>query len=190
MRELVFVPIGDSYTAGTGASLEEAWPAVLAASLRARGMNVRLVNPAMNGWTTKEAISYELPVLRHENATLTSLLIGANDIVQGVNASTYRANVQHLLDEQVKQTKGKVVVLTIPDFTQTAVGAQFGPASRKRSIEFNRILEEEAAKRELPVIDLFSLKNMSVSEDGLHPSAQEYARWAKLVEPVILEFYT
>ncbi|MDO8481200.1 MAG: SGNH/GDSL hydrolase family protein [Nanoarchaeota archaeon] len=186
MKKLTFVPIGDSYTIGTGASAEESWPAVLSEQLRAEGWNVTLRNPAMNGWTTKQAIEYELPVLRHENATFSSLLIGANDIVQGVSAETYRKHVQVLLDELVKQTQGRAVVLTIPDFTRTRVGKQFGDS--KPQIEaFNAVMKEEAEKRDLPIIDLYALKNMSASEDGLHPSAEEYARWAKLVKPVVLE---
>ena len=53
--------------------------------------------------------------------------------------------------------------------------------------------EAEAKKRQLGVVDIYPLsKEMGndrslVAEDGLHPSAKEYAEWEKLIFPAALE---
>ena len=55
------------------------------------------------------------------------------------------------------------------------------------------MIKTEAAKRNLPIVDIFELsKNMGVDEslvaaDGLHPSAKEYAAWEKIIFPVFFK---
>jgi lysophospholipase L1-like esterase len=88
--------------------------------------------------------------------------------------------------------KSKLLLVTIPDFSAAPSGNQY---AGERNISegltrFNNIIKAEASKRNLPVIDIFDLsKEMSkdaslVAEDGLHPSAKEYALWEKKIFPV------
>jgi lysophospholipase L1-like esterase len=65
-----YVAIGDSYSIGEGASLNESWPAVLTRQLNAEGLHVDLVaNPSRTGWTTQQAIDHELPIFVAANQT-------------------------------------------------------------------------------------------------------------------------
>lgn len=189
-----FLPVGDSYTIGEGVEPDRIWPALLAKRLRAAGFAIRLIeNPARTGWTTEDAIERELPVFEAGRPTFSTLLIGVNDWVQGVNAQTFRDRLAFLLDQMltVLPSKDRLLVLTIPDYSVTPSGKRFGdPETNAAGVRsFNAIVREEAAKRRLAVVNLYDLSlgmgtDLSlVAPDGLHPSAKEHALWADDIFP-------
>ncbi len=196
-----YAVIGDSYSYGEGASPNESWPALLTQQLKAQGLDVDLVsNPSVTGWTTKDAIDKELPKFVNSSPNFATLLIGVNDWVQGIDETTFRNRFSFLVDQMlaVLPNKKRLLVVTIPDFGVTPTGPKY---SRGRNIHegilrFNQIVTEEARKRGLEVVDIFSLsKKMGqdkslVAKDGLHPSAKEYAEWEKIIFPVALELLT
>jgi lysophospholipase L1-like esterase len=198
VRVINYLPVGDSYTIGTGASEKEAWPALLVYDLNENKIRVRLLdNPARNGFSTSDLIEEELPVFRKTKPDFVSLQIGVNDWVRGVSVSSFHKNLIYILDELQKelQDKRKLILITIPDFGVTPTGKNY---SRGRDIslgikEFNAIIESEAKKRNLPLVDVFEIskemgKDLSlVAKDGLHPSAKEYAIWEKLILPEALK---
>ena len=193
-----YVAIGDSYTIGEGAKPDEAWPNLLTKHLNERGIKIELLaNPSVTGWTTQNAIERELPVYVEKKPTFATLLIGVNDWVQGVDEKTFRERLVTLMDRMLEllPDKKRLLVITIPDFGVTPTGPRY---SRGRNISdgissFNKIVAEEAKKRDLRVVDIFPLsKQMQndrslVAEDGLHPSAKEYAEWETIILPVALE---
>lgn len=193
-----YLPLGDSYTIGTGVSEKEAWPTLLVNHLNENKVPVRLLdNPARNGFSTSDLIEEELPVFRKTKPDFVSLQIGVNDWVRGVSASSFQKNLRYILDEIEKgfANKKKIILLTIPDFGVTPTGKNY---SRGRDIslgikEFNEIIASEAKKRNLPLVDVFEIskemgKDLSlVAKDGLHPSAKEYAIWEKLILPEALK---
>jgi acyl-CoA thioesterase I len=193
-----YVAIGDSYSIGEGASPSQSWPAVLTRHLNEKRLKVDLVaNPSVTGWTAQQAIDRELPVFIKAKPNFATLLIGVNDWVQGVDEETFRKRIALLVDRMSKVLPGKnrLLVVTIPDFGVTPTGPRY---ARGRNISegltrFNQIIAEEATKRDLRVVDIFELsKKMRddptlVANDGLHPSAKEYAEWEKIIFPVALE---
>ncbi len=196
-----YAVIGDSYSCGEGASPNESWPALLTQQLKAQGLDVDLVsNPSVTGWTTKDAIDKELPKFVNSSPNFATLLIGVNDWVQGIDETTFRNRFSFLVDQMlaVLPNKKRLLVVTIPDFGVTPTGPKY---SRGRNIHegilrFNQIVTEEARKRGLEVVDIFPLsKKMGqdkslFANDGLHPSAKEYAEWEKIIFPVALELLT
>lgn len=193
-----YVALGDSYTIGTGAKETEAWPTLLTKHLKENKINIELIaNPAINGFTTQRLIDYELPILDQSKPTFVTLLIGVNDWVQGIDATTFQNNLIFIIDHiQTQLTdKSKLVLITIPDFGVTPTGANYsaGRDISKGIAAFNLIITSEADKRKLKTIDLFEIsKEMKtnsglIADDGLHPSAKEYAIWEKLIYPVIYE---
>ena len=193
-----YAAIGDSYSIGEGASPGESWPALLARHLSETGIQTELVaNPSKTGWTSQQAIDEELPVFAAARPTFATLLIGVNDWVQGVDATQFRTRVAQLLDAMLKilADKRRLLVVTIPDFSATPKG---GTYARGRDIsqglaEFNKIVTEEAVRRDLRVVDIFPMSKKVrddpslVAPDGLHPSAKEYARWEETIFPVARE---
>ncbi len=189
-----YVAIGDSYTIGEGVATDSTWPALLTKHLNDEGIFIQLVaNPSRSGWTSRDALEREMPIYRASKPEFATVLIGANDWVQGVDAVTFRANFSQLLDEmQLELDNPKnIIVITIPDFSATPSGARFGG---ERNIsqgiaEFNEIITAEAQKRGLKVVDIFPVsqkmkgRDEAVISDGLHPSAQEYEVWEELIYP-------
>ncbi len=190
-----YVALGDSYTICEGAEENESWPVILTKHLNEKNIPVRLVaNPSRTGWTTQNLIDRELPVFDTCRADVVTLLIGVNDWVQGVDVETFRKNLRFILDHvQGKlHDKQNVVLITIPDFGVTPAGKHFGGGRdiSKGLTAFNDVIKTEAAARNLPVVDIFPLSkemgkdNSLVAEDGLHPSAKEYALWEAMIRPV------
>lgn len=196
-KNLVYVPLGDSYTIGTGVTEQERWPNQLELKLRTQGYPYRLlVNPARNGYTTQDLMNEELPVLRNLKPDLVSLQIGVNDWVQGLDEKIFRRRFSAILDAVMAalNKNGRLVVLTIPDFGVTPRGRFYGGG---RNIQegistFNKIIREETEKRQLMLADVFEMsramgKNPElVAADGLHPSGKEYSRWSDLVYQVLM----
>ena len=193
-----YVAIGDSYSIGEGASPNESWPAVLTRHLVEQGVQMTLVaNPSRTGWTTQQAIDLELPILVKAGPNFATLQIGVNDWVQGADEETFRKRFVLLVDRmlEVIKDKNRLLVVTIPDFGVTPAGPKY---ARGRNISegiaaFNKIINQEAERRGLRVVDVFPLsKKMRgdptlVAADGLHPSAKEYAEWEKIIFPAALE---
>lgn len=190
-----YIALGDSYTICEGATEAESWPVILATHLNEENIPVKLVaNPSRTGWTTQNLIDRELPVFDTCKADVVTLLIGVNDWVQGVDVETFRQNLRFILDHvQARlENKNNVVLITIPDFGVTPAGKHYsgGRDISKGLTVFNDVIKAEAAARNLPVVDIFPLsKEMGkdsslVAEDGLHPSAKEYALWETIILPV------
>ncbi|PBQ32269.1 lysophospholipase [Sphingobacteriaceae bacterium] len=194
---ITYLPLGDSYTIGTGASKDEAWPALLAEHLNANKIRCKLLaNPARNGFTTQDLIAIELPQVKQLNPDFVTLLIGVNDWVQGVSKASFTKNLVFILDEVERQIpdRKKLLLVTIPDFGVTRTGKNY---SGGRNIsdgisEFNTVIKEEGRKRHLTVVDIFEISkkmgsdNSLVAGDGLHPSAKEYAVWETIIFPEAL----
>lgn len=189
-----YVALGDSYTICEGASWEESWPFILTEKLNNAGISIELIaNPSRTGWTTEDVIDSELPVFDASAPTFATLLIGVNDWVQGVNEEIFHKNLNQIIEHMEKKVGKKLVLITIPDFSVTPEGPKY---SNGRNISdglsaFNKIIIDEAEKRNLKCVDIFSVSQKMkddpelVAKDNLHPSAKEYAIWENLIYPVV-----
>jgi acyl-CoA thioesterase I len=182
-----FLALGDSFTIGTGTTPDRSFPAELARSWIAAGREVLLRNPAVNGFTTDDLIREELPLVAPFRPTLATLLIGANDIVRGDDEDRYRRQLA-LIHERIRSgaPAARVWALPQPDWSRSPAGSAFGePARIALTIErFNAIAREEGERAGARWIDLFPLmreqaKKEMLAPDGLHPSAEAYAEWAR-----------
>jgi lysophospholipase L1-like esterase len=193
--EIRYAVIGDSYSIGEGATERESWPALLAQRLTKSGRPVALVaNPSRTGWTTADAIEYELPSFRKARPNFATLMLGANDWVQGVEETTFRERMAHLMEEMLRvlPNEKRLLVINIPDFSVTPDGPTY---ARGRDIaagltKFNQVIAEEAKQRRVPTVNIFPLSQKMggdrslVAVDGLHPSTKAYAQWAEFIFPV------
>lgn len=193
-KKIRYVALGDSYTICEGAKTEESWPVLLTDHLNKAGINIELVaNPSRTGWTTQDLIDKELSVCEASRPDFTTLLIGVNDWVQGVDIETFHKNLSFIIDkvQATLNNKHSLILITIPDFGVTRTGAIYsgGRDITKGIEEFNKIIKQEAGKRNLEYIDIFpdtqKMKGSDelVARDGLHPSAKEYAIWETLIYP-------
>jgi lysophospholipase L1-like esterase len=188
--------MGDSYTIGTGTrSRDERWPDQLVRRLGPTPPTLDLVaNIGVNGFTSRDVIDIELPRLEVLRPEFVSLLVGVNDVVQGVPQETFRANAATILDELLgRLTPDRVVVVATPDYTVTPQGSAYGdPRTNAAAIRsLNDVLRGLATARALAYVDIHELSLRAgsdrtlVADDGLHPSGGQYALWVDRIAPVV-----
>ena len=186
-----YVALGDSYTIGTSVSAAERWPDQLASRLP--GIDL-VANLGVNGFTSGDVIDVELPQLPALQPQLLTLLIGVNDVVQGVPEAAYRGNVSDILDALAEAVgAGRVLVVTTPDYTVTPAGADYGdPATQSAAVRRNNAINAElASARGIAVVDIYDLSlraatdRTQVAGDGLHPSGAQYALWVERIAPIV-----
>lgn len=198
---LRWVALGDSYTIGTAVTAAERWPdqvvARLAMEARAAGEPPALElvgNPAVNGFTTRDVIAVELPQLEALRPELCSILIGTNDVIQGIGEAEYRHNLEAILDDLAARVgPSRVFGVTSPDYTVTPAGADYGdPRTRAGELRArNGLFTEVLIAQGMPVVDILDLSvgartdRSLVARDGLHPSGPQYALWADRILPVV-----
>lgn len=187
--ELHYLALGDSYTVGTALGADKSFPPRLAKHLEAAtGKRVGVVNLGVNGYTTDNLIRDELPHLRDARWDVITVLIGVNDYVQGRSEGEYRSSLRRIYDElkQADLPHGRVVAVSIPDFSYTPAGSDFGkPAEIEAGLRrFNLVNQEEADRAGLLFVDIFDVSRSRtgspgwVAGDGLHPGEPQLQAWA------------
>jgi lysophospholipase L1-like esterase len=193
-----YVALGDSYTIGTSVGEKDRWPDQLVARLAGQPPIELVANLGVNGFSSGDLIDYELPKLDALHAEFFTLLIGVNDVVRGVPADSYRANLATIFDELLARLPAnRILVVSTPDYTLTPSGAAFGdPIQQSAAIaEFNGVEKGAAEARGIAFVDISSVANRVpddpalVAGDGLHPSGKQYSGWVDLVAPVVEELF-
>lgn len=193
---LRYVALGDSYTIGTSVGIAERWPDQLVAALGPEPPTIQLVaNLGVNGFTSRDVLDIELPQLAGLDPEFFTLLIGVNDVVQGVPETPFRRTVTTILDDLVARVGAeRIVVVTTPDYTVTPAGGDFGdPAQQAAGIRTNnQIITMLAEARGIVVVDIHDISleaatdRSLVARDGLHPSGAQYARWVERILPAVV----
>lgn len=189
-----YLALGDSFTIGTGIAADRAFPRVLAARWRDRGLEVALTDPAVNGYTTDDLIRDELPFLSRVRPTLVTLLIGANDIVRGWDQARYRSRLARIHEAvRAGAPDAAVHALPQPDWSLSPAAAAYGePGALARTIErANEIAREEAERGGARYLDIFPLmraqaERRMLAPDGLHPSADAHVEWAAAIDGLLI----
>lgn len=200
LAPLRYVALGDSYTIGTATrGAEDRWPNQLverlAAGAGAGGPRLELVaNLGVNGYTSRDVIEAELPRLAAFRPEFATILVGVNDVVQGVPEATYARNVAQILDEMLAAVPAqRILAVGTPDYTVTPQGAAYGdPSIQATGIRRNNaILRDLAEERGIAFVDIRDLSlgaaedRSLVADDGLHPSGAQYALWVNRIAPVV-----
>lgn len=192
---LRYVALGDSYTIGTSVEEADRFPN----QLTGRSVGLELVaNLGVNGYSSAQLIDRELSQLDALDPDFVTVLIGVNDVVRGVPADTYRANMNVILDFLLERLPAsRIVVVSTPDYTRTPQGAAFGdPAQQRAEIaNFNTIARELAESRGIAFVDISRVADQAdrdsslVAVDGLHPSGKQYSAWVTLIAPVVEDLF-
>jgi acyl-CoA thioesterase-1 len=186
-----YVALGDSYTIGTSVEREERFPELL---VRVEPRLELVANLGVDGYTTADLIRDELPALPGLAPEFITVLIGVNDVVQGVPDATYEANLVEIFDVLLAAVPPRrIVALSVPDYTVTPAGADYGDRSARHAaiVETNSIMARQCDQRAVAFVDIFDLSlgaagdRTLVARDGLHPSGAQYARWVDRLAPVV-----
>jgi lysophospholipase L1-like esterase len=153
-----------------------------------------VANLAVNGYTSADVVARELPALGALRPEFISLLVGVNDVVQGVTPERFEANAVTILDDLLRRVApDRVLVVSTPDYTVTPQGAAYGdPVVQATGIRaHNAILQRLAHARGIAWVDVHDLSLRAaadrslVADDGLHPSGAQYALWVDRIRPVV-----
>ncbi|MGB2790403.1 MAG: SGNH/GDSL hydrolase family protein [Dokdonella sp.] len=189
-----FLALGDSYTIGEGVDAQLRWPAQLVARLREEGHFIDAADViATTGWTTDELASALPTAQLRDRYDLVSLLIGVNNQYRGRDPENYRIECAGLIDFAIGKANGRaqrVMVLSIPDWGVTPFAAAQGADAERVAAHidhFNAIARELSIARGTAWIDVTDISRGAgrdmLTNDGLHPSAEQYALWAERVLP-------
>jgi lysophospholipase L1-like esterase len=192
-----FLALGDSYTIGEGVLLKDNFAYQAMQLLRKYG--VEITEPeiiAKTGWTTDElnhAISQQTFLEKYD---FVSLLIGVNNQYRGRSVEEYKIEFETLLKKAIAFAENKsnnVFVFSIPDWGLTPFAKdrdivkiateidQYNAACKNITVENNcHFIDITTAQRE----DAHNAEMLA--SDGLHPSGDEYSKWAKLLVDAIL----
>ena len=200
MNQLRYLALGDSYTIGEGVGERGRWPMQLASALRAEG--VALADPriiATTGWTTDELASAMDAAEPLGEWDFVSLLIGVNDQYRGRDVDDYVGRFAPLLQRAVSlagDRADRVLALSIPDWSVTPFARDSGRDLAQIASEldaYNQAAREICASLGVAFVDITGISREGGGEpdmlvsDGLHPSAEMYARWAEAALPVARE---
>ena len=192
-----YVAIGDSYTIGTSVEPDARFPNQLVGLLAAAGLELDLVaNLGVNGYTSADLMRDELPALENLRPEFVTVLIGVNDVVQGVPAEAYERNVATSLAALLARLPPRrIVAVAIPDYTATPAGADYGDPDDQHDaiVTNNTIMARLSAARGVAFVDIFDISleadddRSLVADDDLHPSGEQYRRWVERIAPVAAE---
>lgn len=158
---------GDSLTAGMGLDPENAFPALIQATLDSLGFEYTVVNSGLSGETTSSGKN-RLDWVLNQSADIFILELGANDGLRGIPLSETKKNLQFIIDgvrEKNPDTKIILAGMQIPP--------NMGPDYTK---EFRNIFPELAEQNEIPLIP-FLLEGVAGDPqlnqaDGIHPTIE------------------
>lgn len=190
---LRYVALGDSYTYGQSVKPRDRWPNQLVRMLGpGSGLNL-VANLAYTGATTSDVMTDELNQMTTYRPNFVSLLIGVNDIVRGISIDVYRHNLRTITRSLLAVVPpNRLLMVTIPDYTLTPAGPTYAVPNASAKVKaFNEVMQEEAQSLGItcvdiaPAADQVATNRSLVADDGLHPSARQYAAWVELIAPSV-----
>ncbi len=197
-KALTYLALGDSYTIGESVPESKNFPHQVVQLLRKEKVTIEEPGViAKTGWTTDELQEQLSRTRLAVPFDFVTLLIGVNNQYRGRSAKEYAQQFEELLQQAIGYAGDKadhVIVLSIPDWGVTPFAKDRDRNKIAKEIDaFNAINEKIAKQYKVHYINItpFTREAASdrtlVADDGLHPSAKDYARWAKLVADVMMK---
>ncbi|MEW6258041.1 MAG: arylesterase [Pseudomonadota bacterium] len=159
------VALGDSLTAGLGLPRSDSFAAKLEAALKARGLNVTVINAGVSGDTTAAGLArLDWSVPRDADAVIVEL--GANDMLRGLSPDIARRNLTEIL---TRLKARHLPVLLAGMRAAPNLGADYARA-------FDAIYPDLAAQFGVPLYPFF-LEGVAGDralnqKDGIHPTSE------------------
>ena len=160
--------LGDSLTAGYGASPSESWPAQLS---HLTGWQVD--NEGVNGDTSAGALQRLSELLANQRYDAVLVGIGGNDMLHGAPIEATRTNLIAIVEAALAHTPYVALIATPAPNAMRAATASLADA---------QFYEEVAAAKKtvlIPGVYADVLSNASLRSDRIHANAQGYASVAQ-----------
>lgn len=188
--------LGDSYTIGEGVMLTENFPYQTIQLLRKSGNLFAAPEIiAKTGWTTDELQVAINQYTFQPVYDFVTLLIGVNNQYRSRSVENYKPEFENLLKQAIVFAGSKrnhVFILSIPDWGVTPFAEGRDRAKISRAIdEYNLACKTISENYGVHYINITEGTREAANNprllagDGLHPSAQEYRRWAEKIASLI-----
>ncbi len=193
-----YLALGDSYTIGEQVAFADNFPNQTVQLLRRSGFNFFAPEIiAKTGWTTDELNEAIEKTTTLETYDIVSLLIGVNNQYRGRSADEFKIEFEQLMQKAIQFADNKpyrVFVLSIPDWGVTPFAAGRDRKQVADEIDtYNYICENSAKEFQTNFINITVSQRANGNEpgflaaDGLHPSGNEYQKWAAKLSYAILK---
>jgi acyl-CoA thioesterase-1 len=180
-KPIKMVVLGDSLSAGLGLSASAAFPVRLQKALKAKGIEVDMINAGVSGDTTsggRDRLDWSVP----EGTETVILELGANDALRGIDPKVTRAALTDIL---TRLQARKIAVLLCGMLAPPNYGADY-------SARFNAIYPDLAKTFQVPLYPFFLEGVASDAKlnqaDGLHPTAEGVDTIVKNILPTVEAF--
>lgn len=193
-----YLALGDSYTIGESELLQKSFPYQTVQLLRKQGYNFSAPEIiAKTGWTTDEL---EEGIKEHKFLSkydFVSLLIGVNNQYRRRDVMLYKMEFEQLLKKALALANDKsshVIVVSIPDYSVTPFAQSKDLDKMAKEVEvFNNVSKAVSIQYKVQYVDVTTSSKESkndpalIAEDGLHPSAKEYKKWAQKISELVAQ---
>jgi len=198
MTNYSYLALGDSYTIGEQVDFAENFPNQTIQILRKAGFAFYAAEIiAKTGWTTDELSNSIENTTTLNNYDIVSLLIGVNNQYRARSATEFKVEFEHLLQKAIQfagNKPGRVFILSIPDWGVTP----FAEGRDRKQVaeeidQYNNVCKNSAAAFKAHFINITTSqradgnKQEFLAPDSLHPSGQEYKKWAAALADEILK---
>ena len=182
-RSLRLLALGDSLTAGYLLAERDAFPAQLEKSLRAKGLDVAVVNAGVSGDTaTAELERLDWALTDDFDGAIVEA--GANDMLRGIDPAITKAALSGIL---AKLKERHIPVLLAGMVAAPGMGRAYEEA-------FNAIYPQVAREFEAPLYPFFLdgvAGNPALQlSDGMHPNQEGVRRMVQGILPFVLKLIT
>lgn len=178
-KQMKIVAFGDSLTAGYGLQTHQSYPAKLEKVLKARGLDVVVVNAGVSGDTSTGGLA-RLDWSIGDDVDLVIVELGANDALRGIDPAQTRKSLTAIID-RLQEKKVKIVLAGM--LAPPNMGEDYG----KR---FQAIFNDLGKRNGVTFYPFFLDGVAAVPElnqaDGMHPVEAGYDEIVKRLVPVIV----
>jgi len=182
--QLRLLVLGDSLSAGYGLAQAQGFQAQLAAALRARGHDVRIIDGAVSGDTSAGGLA-RIDWSLGDGADAAIVELGANDGLRGVDPAVTERNLAAILDALAKR---RIPVLLSGMYALPNLGPDYSAAFRA---VFDRLGQRPGVLYDPFFLDGVAAVPMLNQPDRLHPNAEGVkhivARILPLLEKLLAE---
>lgn len=175
---LVVTMLGDSLTAGYGLNARDAIPARLEMALRAGGLKVKVRPAGVSGDTSADGLARVNFSVRPDT-DLCLVVLGGNDLLQGVEPATMKANLDGILQKlKARQIRAMLVGIKAPP----AMGAGYAR-------EFDAVVPDLGRADHAPafpdLLGAVALDRSLNQGDGIHPNPQGVRQVVARLAPAV-----
>src|SRR5882672_1975202 len=180
-KPIKMVVLGDSLSAGLGLQASAAFPARLQKSLKAKGIDIDMINAGVSGDTSsggRDRLDWSVP----EGTEAVILELGANDALRGIDPKVTRSALTDIL---TRLKARKIAVLLCGMVAPPNYGSDY-------SARFNAIYPDLANAFAVPLYPFF-LEGVAADArlnqaDGMHPTAEGVDVIVKNILPSVEAF--